>query len=152
MSNDDQQGTEVSGVVTRFYPSQEEGKPHGVYVDGDRYTTFNDEDVEEIAEGAVVQFRYEQNGEHRNVVPGSVTVVDTDEKPEVYGGTSSEDDMLPLTDARIMSQSILRSAVFHHQHREESTPQDVEETAKQFADAQTHLFRRLRGIEQEGDR
>ncbi|NUC74733.1 hypothetical protein HTZ84_20950 [Haloterrigena sp. SYSU A558-1] len=88
--SDDEQGTEVSGVVTEFHPSQNDNKPHGVYVDGDRYTTFEDEDVAEIEEGTGVRFRYEQNDEHRNIVPGSVDIVATDADPNVYGSTDQK--------------------------------------------------------------
>lgn len=146
--SDDQWGEEVVGTVTAFFPSNDENKPHGVRVDGDRYTTFNDADVEEIEEGIAVRFRYEQNGEHRNIVEDSVEIIeDNADEPEVYGDTA-EAEPFSMNDARIGAQSALRSAVLHHQHREDSTDEDVVETAQKFADVQADLHRKLRNTGQ----
>jgi hypothetical protein len=139
----EQEGTPVSGKVTQYYPSEGENDPYALYVDGDRYTTFNGEDVEDVKEDVVVRFQYVQNGKHRNVVPGSVEVVDADDEPEVYGSTGDVEPFSP-SDAKITSQSVLRSAVLHHQRREDSTVEDVVETAKTFADAQIALYKQFR--------
>ncbi|WP_226006044.1 hypothetical protein [Natrinema salinisoli] len=145
--SDDQEGTEASGSVTDLYRSSSENKPHGVHVDGTRYTTFNDEDVEEIGEGVTIQFRYVENGDHRNIVPGSVEIVEESNGPETYGDTAGEEPF-SMNDARIGAQSALRSAVLHHQHREDSTDEDVIATAQKFADAQADLYRKLRNTGQ----
>lgn len=142
MSNEEKT-REVTGTVTAFYPSEGEDDPNNVYVDSEdgRFSTFHDETVEELEEGAHVEFEAEQNNGHWNIVDGSVEFLD--EEPEVYGDTNGTDPF-SQTDARIASQSILRSAVLHHQHREDSTDSDVVETAERFADEQIALYEKLR--------
>lgn len=145
----DQETKSVEGAVTAFYPSEGENDPYNVYVDTEdgKFSTFNGETVEDIEEGVRVRFEAEQNNGHWNIVDGSVEIIEQDEEPEVYGDTEPDTTMSP-TDARIGSQSVLRSAVLHHQHREDSTDEDVVETAKRFADAQLSLYEKLRNAGQ----
>lgn len=135
----------VEGIVTAFYPSEGDNDPHNVYVNNNRFSTFDDDTVAEIEEGIQVEFEAEQNGDYWNIVGGSVEVVESGEE-----SPTGEIEPMSLNDARVSSQSVLRSAVLHHQHREDSTAEDVVETAKTFADAQVALYERLRQVGRDG--
>ena len=149
--SDEQETKTVKGTVTAFYPSEGENNPYNVYVDSEdgKFSTFNGEAVSEIKEGARVQFEVVENNGHWNIVDDSVEILE-DEKPEVFGDTDEVEPFAP-TDARITSQSVLRSAVLHHQHREESTDGDVARTAERFAELQIELYEKLREAGNEGD-
>ena len=152
MAEDDEAGREVTGTVTAFYPSESEQDPHNVYIAGDRYSTFDDATVADIAEGVAVRFRAERNGDFWNIVESTVEVLDdAPADADVYGGTDSGDAGFSPTDARITAQSLIRSAVLHHQHRDESTAEDVAVTAERFAALQTGLFQQLRNGGQGGE-
>jgi len=152
MSEDDEAGREVTGTITAFYPSEGEQDPHNVYIAGDRYSTFDDATVADIAEGVTVRFRAEQNGDFWNIVEGTVEVLDdAPADADMTGNTASDGSGFSPTDARIMAQSLIRSAVLFHQHRDDSTHEDVATTAERFAALQTGLFRQLRNSEQGGE-
>lgn len=145
MGDDDQDRREVTGTVTGFYPSEGEKDPHNVYVEGDRYSTFDDATVADIAEGATVRFHAEQNNGHWNIVDGSVEVLDSAPADAAgHGGRDADGVGLSPTDAPIMAQSLIRSAVLFHQNRAESTAEDVAATAERFAALQTDLLQQLR--------
>lgn len=142
--SDDRETKEVAGAVTAFYPSEGENDPYNIYVDTEdgKFSTFNGETVEVIEEGVQVEFEAVQNNGHWNIVDGTVEIIEDDDS-EVYGETAVDVAMAP-TDARIASQSLIRSAVLFHQNREDNTDEDVADTAERFADVQTSLYRKLR--------
>jgi hypothetical protein len=161
----DKVGKPVKGIVTHYWPSEGENDPHALYVKGydEKFSTFDDETAAPIQTGTEVHFRAEKNGEHWNIKDGTVSVLDDDPGPvreqrgtdgSIKSSECSGEDamrMFSMDDARIMSQSITRSAVMFHQYRAESTVADVEETAEQFAELQADLFKQLRGAVMEAE-
>ena len=115
-----------------------------VYVDSEdgRFSTFHDETVAEIEKGVRVRFEAKRNGQHWNIVDDSVDILE-DEESEVYGGMD-EPMLFGLDDARISSQSLVRSSVMFHQDRDGSTVEEVEKTAHELADLQIELTEKLR--------
>lgn len=154
--SDDQEGTEASGVVTDHYRSSSENKPHGVHVDGTRYTTFNDKDVEGIEEGVTIQFRYVENGDHRNIVNDSVEIIEQDEEPKVYGSTDHDVVESPrdrsirnnvaLKQARELCQPLIHEDI--SESRFDEVVDLVEETAETFAEKLHELNRQVAESEQ----
>lgn len=170
MSDDpnDKVGKEVTGLVTHYWPSEGDNDPHAVLVKDydERFTTFDDETAEPLQTGIKVTFRAEKNGEYWNIKEGTVAVVDSDpgpvreqrdEKGDIRNSECVQNNdgeamhMFSMNDARIMAQSITRSAVLFHQDREDSSVEDVEETAERFADLQSELVQQLRGVPLEGE-
>lgn len=162
MSDNDTSGTEVTGTVSQFYPNEDrENTPPAFILDGDRYSVMADEDADRISENVTIRFRYRkkttENRTYRNVVPESVEVLGVQQPTE--GSVKSSEGvqkngdmhMFSMDDARIMAQSITRSAVLFHQDREDSTVDDVEETAERFADLQSELVQQLRGVPLKGE-
>lgn len=166
MSDDpnDKVGKPVTGLITGYWPSEGKNDPHAIHVKDydERFTTFDDETAEPLQTGIKVTFRAEKNGDYWNIKEGTVAVVDSDPGParEQRGqqgdirnsecvqtnGDTGETRMFSMNDARIMSQSIVRSAVLFHQDREDSTVEDVEETAHRLADLEPELVRQLRSV------
>lgn len=142
----------VEGRITAFYPSEGENDPYNLYVNTEdgKFSTFNGDTVGDIEEDIHVRFEAEQNNGHWNIVDDSVEIVENADEPEVYGSTDSDVPMSP-SDARIVSQSVLRSAVLFHQGREDSTDEDVKETAEEFADTHLELYGKLRNAGQDGE-
>lgn len=164
----DKVGKPVTGVVTAYYPSEGKNDPHNVYISGhdQGFSTFDADTAEPIEEGIKITFRAEKNGQWWNIKEGTVSIVDRD--PDTADDdtgdngsirnsecvqTNSDGEamhMFSMNDARIMAQSITRSAVLFHQDREDSSIEDVEETAERFADLQGELVQQLRGVPLEG--
>jgi len=71
-------GKQVTGVVTAYYGSEGDQDPHNVYIEGEKFSTFDDETADPIEEGIEVTFRTEKNGRYWNIKDGTVAVVDTD--------------------------------------------------------------------------
>lgn len=140
---------DVSGVVNAvFWNEGDDNKPVKVYLKDEEkpYSTFDTETVSAIEEGRAVAFDVEENNGYQNIVDDSVEIREQDgaRSTETESDTGSGDAAaFTPTDARIMSQSLIRSAVLFHQNREDSTAEDVVETAEKFADAQNDLFQQL---------
>lgn len=162
MSDNAQPGTEITGTVTKFYPNDDrQNTPPAFILDGDRYSVMADEDADRLAENVTIRFRYREktteNGTFRNVVKNSVEVLGV-QQPTGGSIRSSEGvqkngdmHMFSMNDARIMAQSITRSASLFHQDRKDSTVEDVLETAERFADLQSELVQQLRSVPLEGE-
>lgn len=168
MSDDpnDKVGKPVTGLITDYWPSEGPKDPHALYVKGydEKFTTFDDDTAEPVQTGVKVTFRAEKNGQYWNIKDGTVGMVDSDPGPvrEQRGAKGSIKSsecvsngdamhMFSMKDARIMAQSITRSAALFHQDRADSTAEDVEETAERFADLQAELFQQLRTVPLKGE-
>lgn len=116
--------------VDRYFPrDREANKPHKILIGNNVFSSFDDETMEDVEEGAVVSFDFETNGEFNNITKGSLVVHDDVEQDD------SGDDAAAVPEspdaARIRQQVALKSAVEHHKHRD-AAPEDVTATADTF--------------------
>lgn len=160
MSDNAEKGTEITGTVNKFYPNEDrENTPPAFMLDGNRYSVMAEEDANRIGENVTIRCRYRkkttENGTYRNVVPESVEVLGVQQPTggsvRSSEGVTQNGMMFSFKDARIGAQSSIRSAVMYHRDREESTVDDVEETAERFTDLQVKLAARLRDAGKTGE-
>lgn len=156
MSDNGDAETKTTGTVSTFYPDEDrDNTPPAFMLDGKRYSVMDDEDAELINENVTIRFRYRKNGRFRNVVKGSVEVLGV-QQPTSGSIRSSEgvqknELLFSLKDAWVGAQSSIRSATLYHKDREDSTVDDLEETAEQLANLQIKLAARLREARTTGE-